>query len=839
MSRLTISFTLIFIASLSICLRILPLFLPFADWGAKISVQEQIIQESKEKIQKDYSELPDVLKEELFLREFDQQIRGKDYLIRVKEKANQLRDKFQDKQGIPYLQEVDSYRWLRYIKNLMSKGHIGDRVIQGRQFDDYMLAPKGVYVTPHIGNIWVGYLLHRFFSLFKKDLSLVLTISFVPIILVVVICLISFLISYKSFGIFSGICSSLCIAFSPMFLKRSSFGWFDTDVYNILFPLLILWFSLNLRDSDHFKKKIVSLFFLSLSFGLYSLFWVGWWYIFDMVLMVIFIDGLVSFLIQKNKRQLYLISFDLIILIFLSFFFVSLFLGDPKGFFVFLLKPFSIISELKSPFILDIWPNVYVTVSELRGVTIGEVINLVNGQILFLFSLLGIIILILRGVILKDKKERLLGILLILWTTNSIFASLKAIRFSLILLPPLSIACGISMGETYNWLTQRLKTRWPKRKEIFSLIFVAILSMPLGLSLFDAGVIVRETRPLMNDSWNNLLNKIKEQTPKETIINSWWDYGDWCKAISDRRVIFDAGSQNHPVAYWMARFFLTDNEEEALGILRMLNNGSNEAFEELRRQGIDAVKAIDILNSVLSLPREKAEETLRVLLPENKLKYVLDLTHRDPRDPCILIVDKSIIDKIKSISYLGNWSHRNADIWLKSKSLQKKDFVSYLMDRYKYNSENAEDLYNQIRLVEKKDLSKWISFDYQTYSLLSKGKREGDLVFFDNGLVVNLSNKRARISQRFSFGIPKSLIIFEKENLKEIVYEDADLDFSSLVILEGDEFKSLLLDKGLAKSFIIRLYYLKGQGLRYFKLLYEEKDGDNFIYVYKIDWNTR
>jgi hypothetical protein len=445
--------------------------------------------------------------------------------------------------------------------------------------------------------------------------------------------------------------------------------------------------------------------------------------------------------------------------------------------------------------------------------------------------------LIYKGIILKDKRVRFLGILLILWTTNFIFASLKATRFSLILLIPLSIACGIYVGETYDWLIQRFKIRWPKKEKIFGSIFIAIFSIPLGLFSFRAVTIARDIRPLMNDSWNNVLNKIKEKTTKETIINSWWDYGDWYKAISDRRVIFDAGSQNHPVAYWMARFFLTCNEEEAIGILRMLNNGSNQAFEELREEGIDTAKAVDILNSILPLPKEKAKEILREYLPVDRLNRILELTHRDPQDPAVLVVDKSIIDKIKSISYIGNWSHRKADLWLKSRSLRKKDFIQYLIDKLNYNSESAENLYRQIRLVGKKDISNWVSSTYQTYSLLSKGRKEDDIVFFDNGLVVNLSNKKARVFERRGrFGIPKSLLIFEKGNLEEIVYEDADFDFSCLFICEEDEFKSLLLDRDLSKSLIVRLYYLKGEGLKYFKPLYKEKDGEDFIYVYRIDW---
>jgi dolichyl-diphosphooligosaccharide--protein glycosyltransferase len=185
----------------------------------------------------------------------------------------------------------------------MIKGHIGDRVVRGRQFEDYMLAPKGTYICPHLGSIWVGSILHRIFSFFKKDLSIILTMSITPLILVSIICFLSFFISYKFYGIFSGIFSSLSIALSPIFLLRSTFGWFDTDTYNILFPLLILWLSINLKDDKSLKKGIISVFFLSFVFGLYSFFWVGWWYIFDLILMAILLDAFISFLIQRREEN--------------------------------------------------------------------------------------------------------------------------------------------------------------------------------------------------------------------------------------------------------------------------------------------------------------------------------------------------------------------------------------------------------------------------------------------------------------------------------------------------------------------------------------------------------
>ncbi len=39
---------------------------------------------------------------------------------------------------------------------------------------------------------------------------------------------------------------------------------------------------------------------------------------------------------------------------------------------------------------------------------------------------------------------------------------------------------------------------------------------------------------MIDDAWYNVLTLIKERTPQEAILNSWWDFGDWFKVIGNR-----------------------------------------------------------------------------------------------------------------------------------------------------------------------------------------------------------------------------------------------------------------------------------------------------------------
>ena len=133
----------------------------------------------------------------------------------------------------------------------------------------------------------------------------------------------------------------------------------------------------------------------------------------------------------------------------------------------------------------------------------------------------------------------------------------------------------------------------------------------------------------------------------------------------------------------------------------------------------------------------------------------------------------------------------------------------------------------------------WFSRPCGFSSGLSEAKKDGNLLFFDNGLVVNLDNFHARVVSEFSErqGEPQSLFIFENKKFKEEVSKGQHLEMSALLFKDGESYKSLLLDRRLAQSMLVRLYFLKGAGLKYFKLWHNEVDErGNAIYVFEISW---
>jgi len=64
-------------------------------------------------------------------------------------------------------------------------------------------------------------------------------------------------------------------------------------------------------------------------------------------------------------------------------------------------------------------------------------------------------------------------------------------------------------------------------------------------------------------------------------------------------VTFDGGMQNVPQAHWIGHVLLTEDEEEAMGILRMLDCGANTAFEKLNEKLDKPYNSVKILYEIL------------------------------------------------------------------------------------------------------------------------------------------------------------------------------------------------------------------------------------------------
>jgi asparagine N-glycosylation enzyme membrane subunit Stt3 len=71
-----------------------------------------------------------------------------------------------------------------------------------------------------------------------------------------------------------------------------------------------------------------------------------------------------------------------------------------------------------------------------------------------------------------------------------------------------------------------------------------------------------------NQQWQNAMGWVRNETPKNAVFASWWDYGYWLQSVGERATVTDGGNAIAFWNYYMGRLVLTgDNQQDALNFL--------------------------------------------------------------------------------------------------------------------------------------------------------------------------------------------------------------------------------------------------------------------------------
>jgi hypothetical protein len=740
-----------------------------------------------------------------------------------------LKDRYQDERGQTYLMELDCWHWARYVDNVVNHGYPGDAVVEGKQFDAFMLAPEGRFMLWDDFLYYLSAFSYNVFSFFKH-VPLFDFLYYLPLLFVVLLISVLYLFAYRLGGPICAVISCLFIALSANFIPRSCAGWFDKDTLNLLFPLLVVWTYLLAGENFSYKQRFFWVCFSAFWAGLFCFTWFGWWFIFVIIvgyeILTLVVEGFITLYYKKGDTQpLKQHLFSLITFVILTSFWIGLFAGT---------QPFQFLYEQlrKSVFLsraveTSIWPNVFSTVGELKRMGSAEIVNSLGGLLVFIPSVLSMLIILIRNLFYRKdsgfKSQSI--IILFLWFLAMLYACFQGVRFMMFLSVPLGVCLGWFINDIYVSIRKKDK-RW----EAFVVAFV-IVGIFSSLFLASANKISKSLYPLMNDTWYKVLNILNEDTPHDTIINSWWDFGDWFKVVAKRRVIFDGQSQDKPQAYWMAKALLSHNETESVGILRMLNNGGNKAFEIIDEYIKDPLRSMLLLESLVVLESGKARDILSDFLPAFAVDKVIMLLFDEPGN-AYFVVDDSMVYKIGAISYLGNWNFSKVYIVQNFLKEEKDKILDYLI-RLGKNKQEMQRLYQEAFLIAPKDQESWISRPVQFYGLPVKGHLKDGLVYFENDVLYNPKEKSVYTS---GGKVPQSLFIYKDGRMQEVVYSNANMAFSILVYETKDGFLAVPMDRELAASLFVRLYFLRGKGLNHFKTHIDAEEGNKFIGSYKIEW---
>ena len=560
-------------------------------------------------------------------------------------------------------------------------------------------------------------------------------------------------------------------------------------------------------------------------------------------------------------------------------------MGGISFFFKELLEPLWFI-QYKAVGVTTLWPNVLTTVAELNLGSISQVINSTGGEIMFLFSLIGIVFLLIPKNKFNKKDIWLIGfsilwyviligikdyisssiiwiillvlpiiigiyfalfreediyikdaVLLTVWFLGTIFASLNGVRFLALITPVFAIAFGVFFAIAYDNLA-KMGSKWFNLEIILSRVIVLFLLILLLVPTFQAAhnTALHEI-PSMNDQWHDSLIEIKNNTT-DAVITSWWDFGHWFVAISERRVTFDGGDQGERI-HWVGKSLLSNNEDQSIGILRMLNCGQEEAPHVLENYlDNDTVKAIYILNEIILEDKEDAEEILQAEgLTEKAIKEILAVTHCDDLLSQYYITSEDMIGKAGVWGHFGSWNFKRASMY---QSVKRKDYeegINILINVFNLSEDQADQTYYEI---QNEEADQWIA-DWPGYVTgLANCNTKDNVITCGNGVEVNLDNMDATISTQQGKAKLNSIVYINKdEEFVQRRYMDSQVPYSAALIPEGGGLKCIVMDYRLAGSMFTRLFFFNGHGLKQFKPFSEKRQvTGGKIQVWKVDWES-
>ena len=588
---------------------------------------------------------------------------------------------YEDQNGLPYMYELDSYYNYRLTENYLNHGYIGDTIINGTQWDLHSYYPPGVPMDYPPFIVYLTTLIYKIVNLFSST-PLIVVCFWLPAFIGPLSGIVAYLFVRRFTNVYGAATAGLLMTTAPFYFIRTVPGWFDTDMFNIIFPLLIVWFFFEAIHSENNVKRILFTCLSVISMLFFAIAWEGWQYYFYLIVLFSICYILWHRLHGgKVKNLLYIVGGFFIGTILL----VVIFNGylDVVTLFT---RPVQLLEMVGSNNLWTPWPDIYISVSELAKPTLEHVVSGVG--IAFFGGIFGFLW-IFRVLINENLKKRFLNRMswiffsfLILWTIIGFFALSEGSRFILLIIPPLVLSTGIMAGLCVSYLDilkKSEKFHIFKKKgnlpQILSAVIVLLFVIP---AVANVSASFSSFTPGTDDDLWDACQWINNNTSNETVIISDWSYGHLFTAIADRPVSFDGrlgyietlpvrnyesaytfGNKSPSVSreYWIYRAFETNNESLSSGIFKMIATSGDVGYLTLDNYTKNTTKTVEILNKILGINKEEA---LLVMTSEYGLNRqdtlnVLKYTHPNNSRPFVLVTTDNMISKGYWTFYFGSW----------------------------------------------------------------------------------------------------------------------------------------------------------------------------------------
>lgn len=819
---------------------------------------------------------------------------------------DQSQDFYKDASGLPYFSEMDSYYNYRLTLNYIQKGIIGDTKLNGTDWDLHSYSPPGRAIDYPPLIVYITSFFYYIANLFGK---MPLTeVAFWTGALIGSLCVIpAYLFVRRITNDYGGITAGILVGLAPTYFAHTYAGFFDTDMFNMILPLLVIWFFAESILAKDIKKRAIFASLSAISLMVFSLAWVG--YIFYLSILVAFVITyliVARFILTESKPMNEYSSklkwfldqkeiFSLLIVLVIG----GLFVGIFNGFSSILDSLYGLIgvNQIQALAQATTYPNVYVSVSELQipslisaggGISSvvlpnqSSIIGGVGGLLAFISGILGVGALVWKvkstyhtkkqshaskkpgksqrkekyagkrknientqhpqtkmskTEIFDFKRENLLyAVLFVVWILMTGYAVTKGFRFISTFSLPISLCAGIFIGFAVVYVRENLKTAstlallafiagaltiYPfgistvatlvgglivglivlliKKPEIRAPIVMSLIVLAvIAPSVSGANTTANSVVPGTDDGMWDSMSWIKNNTPNNTVVMSWWDFGHLFTAAADRPVTFDGGSQNTPRAYWIGKAMVTTNETLSSGIFRMLASSGDQAYLTLDNYTHDSGKTAEILTATLGISKDQAQVVMvnKYKLTSQQAQTILNYTHPAKETPFVFVASSDMLGKAGWWSYFGSWDFK------KQNATRSSYFTSV--------ASSKPQVINNTTMVE-------------TVNTQVGNQLVGVLVQ-ENINGTNQTNATIIVGANSTFEKinPHKLIIIKGNQLVTNEIVDSNSSLSLIVIGDNGTYTTIIMDKALEDAMFTKLFLLGGYNQTSFKFLHQE-----------------
>ncbi len=504
-----------------------------------------------------------------------------------------------------------------------------------------------------------GWLLYALYKLtpFSLEQLMFFTPVFISSLVIVPIFGMLKLFNLEKVGFFAGILTTLSFGY----YYRSFFGYYDTDILNLFFPLMIIW---GLIGFCHTNKKIFillsALSMLGFSLWYHSYIAIGasivlMWTLYTLIFKR---DDFNSYLVllmlaipflHVNITIKLISIFVMFLLTYQRFFirskylpFIFLALVIVGGFFIdansFIQRASEYIYKAEFTKLANIaFLNTLGTVSEASSIGFERFFNLSSSNISF--GLIGIF-----GYILLVLKHRQYLLLL----------PLGFIGFLALVAGERFVIYGVSLFSIgIAYLTHEICSGLPKYKNI------AILGLMCVVSIFyikDIITFSKYEKPIFNKSELHVISKLPKA--KDNFILTWWDYGWPLWYETEAQTLIDNG-KHFEDNYIISKLLFLNNQN----IVANASKQTVKLFKKARKKG--------------------HYKLMTYLLKGRSLNEALTLlnTPSVTKTPIYWYLNTQLLDIANSIEEFSNIDHKN-------RKRKNGSFIAYIKNSYgaKFNA---------------------------------------------------------------------------------------------------------------------------------------------------------